>query len=238
MKPRILLMAAATCFATPAMAQQMAASDSTENVVVYGILPGSDIGLSADKLPGSLQSLGSQQLTARHGATLLNAVGSQAAGVSLSDVQGKALHAISSCRTEVLGGHLDVCADCGLQRPSYNSCRNRHCPQCQTRAKEAWLAARQREVLPVPYFHLVFTLPHDLNGLIGQCPRSLYEMLFGAVAATLTEFRSCRIIRGVASAAAGSKAVTGKKTRIQWQNRGLAREQGLHAPAAGGAAHE
>ncbi len=91
MKPRILLMAAATCFATPAMAQQMAASDSTENVVVYGILPGSDIGLSADKLPGSLQSLGSQQLTARHGATLLNAVGSQAAGVSLSDVQGNTM---------------------------------------------------------------------------------------------------------------------------------------------------
>ena len=68
------------------------------------------------------------------------------------------------------------------------SCRNRHCPQCQTRAKEAWLAARRREVLPVPYFHLVFTLPHDLNGLLGACPRTLYEMLFGAVSATLTEF--------------------------------------------------
>jgi hypothetical protein len=75
-----------------------------------------------------------------------------------------------------------------MTRHVYRSCRNRHCPRCQTRAKEAWLAARQREVLPVPYFHLVFTLPHDLNGLIGQCPRPLYEMLFGAVSATLTEF--------------------------------------------------
>jgi len=61
-------------------------------------------------------------------------------------------------------------------------------PSARRSAKEAWLGARRREVLPVPYFHLVFTLPHDLNGLIGQCPRALYEMLFGAVSATLTEF--------------------------------------------------
>jgi hypothetical protein len=70
----------------------------------------------------------------------------------------------------------------------YHSCRNRHCPLCQTRAKEAWVAARRREVLPVPYFHLVFTLPHDLNGLIAAAPRSLHETLFSAVSATLTEF--------------------------------------------------
>lgn len=67
-------------------------------------------------------------------------------------------------------------------------CRNRHCPRCQTRAKEAWLAARRREVLPVPYFHLVFTLPHVLNGLIGAAPRRLYENLFAAASATLIEF--------------------------------------------------
>ncbi|MDZ4252046.1 MAG: transposase [Sulfuritalea sp.] len=68
------------------------------------------------------------------------------------------------------------------------TCRNRHCPLCQTRAKEAWLVQRRRELLPVPYFHLVFTLPHDLNGLIGIAPRVIYETLFGAVSATLTEF--------------------------------------------------
>lgn len=106
----------------------------------------------------------------------------------LSAAKAKAWRAIVSCRTAALGGHVQACEACGATRHVFHSCRNRHCPLCQTRAKEAWLAARLREVLPVPYFHLVFTLPHDLNGLIGRCPRSLYEMLFGAVSATLTEF--------------------------------------------------
>jgi hypothetical protein len=73
-------------------------------------------------------------------------------------------------------------------RHVYHSCRNRHCPQCQTRAKEAWLAARRRELLPVPYFHLVFTLPHSLNGLANCDSRTLYALLFGAVADTLNDF--------------------------------------------------
>ena len=106
----------------------------------------------------------------------------------LSVAKAKAWRAIVSCRTAALGGHVQTCEACGTTRHVFHSCRNRHCPLCQTRAKEAWLAARRREVLPVPYFHLVFTLPHDLNGLIGQCPRTLYEMLFGAVSATLTDF--------------------------------------------------
>jgi Putative transposase/Transposase zinc-binding domain len=106
----------------------------------------------------------------------------------LSAAKAKVWRAILACRTAALGGHVETCDTCGMTRHVYHSCRNRHCPLCQTRAKEAWLAARQREVLPVPYFHLVFTLPHVLNGLIGQCPRALYEMLFGAVSATLTEF--------------------------------------------------
>jgi len=117
----------------------------------------------------------------RHGPAYL-------AAHPLSVAKAKVWRAILACRTAALGGHVDVCDTCGTTRRVYFSCRNRHCPQCQTRAKEAWLAARRREVLPVPYFHLVFTLPHDLNGLIGQCPRTLYEMLFGAVSATLTEF--------------------------------------------------
>ena len=96
--------------------------------------------------------------------------------------------AIVACRTEALGGHVETCASCGATRQVYHSCRNRHCPLCQTRAKETWLARRRRELLPVPYFHLVFTLPHDLNGLVGSCPRVIYETLFGVVSATLTEF--------------------------------------------------
>jgi hypothetical protein len=100
----------------------------------------------------------------------------------------KVWRAILACRTAALGGHVESCTSCGTTRHVYHSCRNRHCPRCQTRAKEAWLAARRREVLPGPYFHLVFTLPHDLNGLIGAEPRRLYENLFAAVSATLSEF--------------------------------------------------
>ena len=107
---------------------------------------------------------------------------------ALSTAKARVWRAVVACRTAALGGHIETCPACGATRPVYHSCRNRHCPQCQTRAKEAWLTQRRREVLPVPYFHLVFTLPHSLNGLIGQQPRRLYETLFGAVSATLTEF--------------------------------------------------
>lgn len=100
----------------------------------------------------------------------------------------KVWRAILACRTIALGGHIDTCESCGATRYVYHSCRNRHCPRCQTRAKEAWLAARRREVLPVPYFHLVFTLPHDLNGLAAAAPRAIYEALFESVSATLAEF--------------------------------------------------
>ena len=125
--------------------------------------------------------VGLAEVLRRHGPAYL-------AAHPLSVAKAKVWRAIVACRTAVLGGQVQTCQNCGTTRRVYHSCRNRHCPLCQTRAKEAWLAARQREVLPVPYFHLVFTLPHDLNGLIGQCPRALYEMLFGAVSATLTEF--------------------------------------------------
>lgn len=106
----------------------------------------------------------------------------------LSAVQEKAWRAIVACRTLLLGGHVECCDHCGVLRHVYHSCRNRHCPQCQTRAKEAWVAARRRELLPVPYFHLVFTLPHDLNSLANCDSRTLYALLFGAVADTLNGF--------------------------------------------------
>jgi hypothetical protein len=107
---------------------------------------------------------------------------------TLSAAQEKAWRAIVACRTPQLGGHLECCDHCGVVRHVYHSCRNRHCPQCQTRAKETWLAARRRELLPVPYFHRVFTLPHALNCLAGCDSRTLYTLLFGAVADTLNDF--------------------------------------------------
>ncbi len=97
------------------------------------------------------------------------------------------LRAITSCRTAALGGHIDHCPRCGHQAISYNSCRNRHCPKCQAQARQRWLAARQREVLGVPYFHVVFTIPHELNPLCQYNPEVLYGLLFQASAATLLE---------------------------------------------------
>jgi len=92
---------------------------------------------------------------------------------------------IVACRTPVLGGHLDVCPDCGLQRPSYNSCRNRHCPKCQATAAAAWLEQRKQRILPTSYFHVVFTLPAALRVLCSRNPVALYQLLFAAASRTL-----------------------------------------------------
>ena len=102
--------------------------------------------------------------------------------------QHRALRAIATCRTATLGGHTETCDVCGATRIAYNSCRNRHCPKCQTLAKERWLAARQAELLPVEYFHVVFTLPHTLNALAQGNPRVLYALLFQAARETLATF--------------------------------------------------
>jgi Putative transposase/Transposase zinc-binding domain len=118
----------------------------------------------------------------------------------LSGTKAKAWRAILACRTATLGGQVETCTSCGTIRHVYHSCRNRHCPLCQTRAKESWLARRRAELLPVPYFHLVFTVPHDLNALTGSCPRLIYETLFAAVSATLSEFAAnARWLGGVAA---------------------------------------
>ena len=106
----------------------------------------------------------------------------------LSAVQLNAMRRIELCRTATLGGHLDRCDRCGHERNSYNSCCDRHCPKCQTLAKERWLEARQAELLPVPYFHSVFALPHDLNTLVLDNKVLLYNMLFSTVAEVLQEF--------------------------------------------------
>jgi hypothetical protein len=99
----------------------------------------------------------------------------------------KVLDAIVRCRTAALGGHLDKCVSCGHQAISFNSCRNRHCPKCQGNARAKWLAARSAELLPVPYFHVVFTLPHSLSALVLQNKRLLYDLLYRTSAATMLE---------------------------------------------------
>jgi len=106
----------------------------------------------------------------------------------LAGVQQRALRAIERCRTAALGGQIHRCDRCGETHYAYHSCRNRHCPKCQTLAKERWLAARGAELLSVPYFHLVFTLPHELNSLAQGNPRAIYAMLFAAASETLLEF--------------------------------------------------
>ncbi len=102
--------------------------------------------------------------------------------------QQRVIHAITACRTAELGGHREDCKSCGFERYAYNSCCNRHCPKCQTLAKQKWLEARKSELLPVPYFHVVFTLPHALNNLILQNNRALLCLLFHSVSQTLLKF--------------------------------------------------
>jgi len=99
----------------------------------------------------------------------------------------KVLLAIARCRTAALGGHLDECTRCGHRAISYNSCRNRHCPKCQTSARERWIAARRRELLPMRYVHVVFTLPRELAPLALQNKKVIYDLLFRASAETLLE---------------------------------------------------
>ena len=115
----------------------------------------------------------------------------------LCSIQYRALRAIERCRTAALGGVLRACDACGTRRYVYHSCRNRHCPKCQARARERWLAAQRAELLPVPYYHLVFTLPHELNALAQGNPREIHGMLFAAASATLVEFgRNLRWLGG------------------------------------------
>lgn len=105
----------------------------------------------------------------------------------LSTRQLKAMHAIEQCRTASLGGHIDVCDTCTKERISYNSCRDRHCPKCQGLARERWLDARKAQLLPVRYFHLVFTLPKELNLMLLANPTLGYHCLFQAAAQSVLE---------------------------------------------------
>ena len=106
----------------------------------------------------------------------------------LSTTQARAWRAIVACRTAALGGQQLACDGCGAPQWRWHSCRNRHCPQCQSRAREAWRSARLAELLHVPYSHLVFTLPHELNALAAPHPRWVYDTLMQCTAATLSAF--------------------------------------------------
>jgi Transposase zinc-binding domain len=106
-------------------------------------------------------------------------------GAVIAPHQKKAFQAIVNCRTAALGGHVDRCDQCGHKVISYNSCRDRHCPKCQAMARAKWLAQRETELLPVEYFHVVFTLPQQIGLLAMQNAREIYRILFRAVSETL-----------------------------------------------------
>jgi hypothetical protein len=103
----------------------------------------------------------------------------------LGRVERRVMSAIELCRTAALGGHLEACEDCSHSRAAYNSCRNRHCPKCQTATRERWLADRQADLLPVPYFHVVFTVPTEAAEIAFHNKAVIYAILFDAVATTL-----------------------------------------------------
>ena len=106
-------------------------------------------------------------------------------GASMSLEQHRAMRAIEVCRTAYLGAHVDVCDHCGAEKHSYNSCRNRHCPKCQSLAKAQWLEARMAELLPVPYYHVVFTIPEEVASIAFQNKKEVYTILFKSASETL-----------------------------------------------------
>lgn len=121
-------------------------------------------------------------------ASVLNAHWPAVQHSSFNGWQMRTLNAVRRCRSAPLGAHVDGCVSCGHLRISYNSCRNRHCPKCQGTEREKWIQARQTELLPVPYFHVVFTLPDTLNKLCLFKPKVLYDLLFTTAWSVLNRF--------------------------------------------------
>lgn len=108
--------------------------------------------------------------------------------LGLNSWQMRTLYALRVCRTRELGGHIDVCTDCGMLSMSYNSCRNRHCPKCQGSEREKWIGARQADLLPVRYFHVVFTLPQKINRICLHSPVKVYDLLFQTAWSVMSQF--------------------------------------------------
>jgi hypothetical protein len=107
--------------------------------------------------------------------------------------QLKVMSAVMLCRTARLGGHLDLCKQCGHETPAYNSCRNRHCPKCQSLAQARWLEQRRQRLIPTKYFHVVFTLPQELRALARKNPKKIYDLLLACAARTLLDFGHSRL---------------------------------------------
>ena len=128
-------------------------------------------------------------------AHVLEKLGNEVENLGLNTWQLRTLSAIKRCRTAALGGHIDACDGCGNISISYNSCRNRHCPKCQGKNREDWIQARQGELLPGPYFHVVFTLPDSINSLAMQEPKLVYDLLFETAWATLKSFGKAKEIQ-------------------------------------------
>jgi hypothetical protein len=110
----------------------------------------------------------------------------------LRSEQQRAIKDLAACRTAALGGHEEACDSCGHRRFAYNSCRNRHCPKCQASARARWLEARSAELIDVPYFHVVFTLPAEVGPLALHNPRMIYGLLFRAASETLLQIAADR----------------------------------------------
>jgi len=135
----------------------------------------------------------------------------------------KAVDAIIKCRTAALGGHTDACDECGSIRISYNSCRNRHCPKCQFLAKEKWLHKRMKELLPVQYFHVVFTVPNELNLLMLNNPKEMYKLFFKAASQTVIDLANDKF-----------KATTGMLAILHTWGQNLSYHPHLHCVIPGG----
>ena len=118
----------------------------------------------------------------RFGASLIASYGE-----TMTTAQKAVLSVLGRCRTAALGGHLYRCEHCGSEHPAYNSCRSRHCPACLGHKSAQWLAARAEDLLPLPYFHVVFTVPAEIASLAWRNKKTLYEILFRAAAQTLLE---------------------------------------------------
>ncbi len=145
----------------------------------------------------------------------------------LGRVERRVMSAIELCRTAALGGHTEACADCGLVRCAYNSCRNRHCPKCQGAARADWLAARQAELLPVEYFHVVFTLPAPAAEIAFQNKAALYALLFRSAAET---------VRTIAADPRHMGAETGLVAVLHTWGQALLHHPHLHCVVPGGGA--
>ena len=141
----------------------------------------------------------------------------------LSHDQARVVSALIACRTAVLGGHLQRCDHCGRENPVYNSCRNRHCPKCQSLKQALWVEAQLKDLLPGPYFHLVFTLPHCLNLLFRNDPSTAYSLLFEAAAKTAIDV--CRTNLG---------ATPGLVAVLHTWNQQLEHHPHIHCIATGG----